>query len=83
MSATFPFITPNVQLPSIPEMETMDTGLSDNFGVQDALRFIYVFQKWISENTSGVVLITIRDSEKSTEIPLRILPKSWRKYSFH
>lgn len=69
MSATFPFITPNVQLPSIPEMETMDTGLSDNFGVQDALRFIYVFQKWISENTSGVVLITIRDSEKSTEIP--------------
>lgn len=69
MSATFPFITPNIQLPSIPEMETMDTGLSDNFGVQDALRFIYVFQNWISENTSGVVLITIRDSEKSTEIP--------------
>ncbi|WP_317194648.1 patatin-like phospholipase family protein [Algoriphagus lutimaris] len=69
MSATFPFITPNVQLPSIPEMETMDTGLADNFGIQDALRFIYVFQNWISENTSGVVLITIRDSEKSTEIP--------------
>lgn len=69
MSATFPFITPNVELPSTPTMETMDTGLSDNFGVQDALRFLYVFQDWISKNTSGVVLVTIRDSEKSTEIP--------------
>ncbi len=79
MSATFPFITPNVELPSMPVMETMDTGLSDNFGIQDALRFMYVFQIWINENTSGVVLITIRDSEKSKEIapsfPPRILEK--------
>jgi len=49
-------------------METMDSGLSDNFGVQDALRFIYVFQDWIRDNTSGVVFITIRDSEKFSEI---------------
>ena len=46
----------------------MDTGLSDNFGIQDALRFGYVFKDWIGANTSGVVLITIRDSEKSPEI---------------
>jgi hypothetical protein len=69
MSATFPFITPNVQLPSVPVMETMDTGLSDNFGIQDALRFLYVFKDWVSKNTSGVVLISIRDSEKVMEIP--------------
>ncbi|MEY3564376.1 MAG: hypothetical protein RJA23_546 [Bacteroidota bacterium] len=68
MSATFPFITPNVELPSNPVMKTMDTGLSDNFGIQDALRFLYVFQEWIGANTSGVVLVTIRDSEKSPEI---------------
>jgi hypothetical protein len=49
-------------------MKTMDTGLSDNFGIQDALRFLYVFQEWIGANTSGVVLVTIRDSEKSPEI---------------
>jgi hypothetical protein len=68
MSATFPFITPNVELPSNPIMKTMDTGLSDNFGIQDALRFLYVFKDWIGANTSGVVLVTIRDSEKSPEI---------------
>ncbi|TDQ16473.1 patatin-like phospholipase [Algoriphagus boseongensis] len=79
MCATFPFITPNVQLPSEPVMETMDTGLSDNFGIQDALRFTYVFKEWIAQNTSGVILITIRDSEKNIQIPksepLRIFQK--------
>jgi hypothetical protein len=64
MGATFPFITPNIQLPSDPMMETMDAGLSDNFGIQDALRFVYVFREWIAANTSGIMLISIRDSEK-------------------
>lgn len=79
MSATFPFITPNVELPSVPVMETMDTGLSDNFGIQDALRFLYVFQDWVAKNTSGVVLVFIRDSEKSTEIPQTELPRIFEK----
>jgi hypothetical protein len=79
MGATFPFITPNIQLPSQPQMETMDAGLSDNFGMQDALKFIHVFEDWIGENTSGILLLTIRDSEKFTEIdqkyPSTILEK--------
>ncbi|HTF80162.1 MAG TPA: hypothetical protein VL947_00500, partial [Cytophagales bacterium] len=68
MSATFPYITPNVTLPSNPEMEVMDAGLSDNFGLVDAARFLYVFKDWIAENTSGVVFVSIRDSEKEREI---------------
>ncbi len=68
MSATFPYITPNVTLPSIPEMEVMDAGLSDNFGLGDAIRFVYVFKDWIAENTSGIVFLSIRDSEKEREI---------------
>lgn len=79
MSATFPFITPNIQLPTEPIMETMDTGLSDNFGIQDALRFMYVFQSWINENTGGVVLVTIRDSEKVTEIAPSFPPRIFEK----
>ncbi|TVP53003.1 MAG: patatin-like phospholipase family protein, partial [Mongoliibacter sp.] len=79
MGATFPFITPNIQLPSKPRMEVMDSGLSDNFGIQDALKFIHVFNDWIEENTSGVLLLTIRDSEKFAEIeekqPLTIMQK--------
>ncbi|MFN3403640.1 MAG: patatin-like phospholipase family protein [Cytophagaceae bacterium] len=68
MSATFPYITPNVELPSYPTMEIMDAGLSDNFGIRDALKFLYVFKDWISQNTGGVVIVSIRDSEKNSPI---------------
>jgi hypothetical protein len=71
MSATFPYITPNVVLPSYPTMEIMDAGLSDNFGYTDAIRFMYVFRDWISENTSGVVIVSIRDSDKEMQIEKR------------
>jgi len=68
MSATFPYITPNVTLPTEPPIEIADAGISDNFGMSDALTFLNTFNEWIKENTSGVVLITIRDSEKEPEI---------------
>nr|WP_317048505.1 patatin-like phospholipase family protein [Echinicola strongylocentroti] len=79
MGATFPFITPNIQLPSDPQMEIMDSGLSDNFGVKDALRFVSVFEEWIAQNTSGVVLVTIRDSEKNLEIEKKTPPTIMQK----
>ncbi|MFD2202753.1 patatin-like phospholipase family protein [Shivajiella indica] len=79
MGATFPFITPNIQLPSKPQMEIMDSGLSDNFGMQDALKFIHVFEDWIKQNTSGVLLLTIRDSEKFSEIDQKKPPTILQK----
>ena len=68
MSASFPYITPNVNLPSEPSLEIMDAGLADNFGVSDAVLFLYNFKDWIAENTSGVVILTIRDSKKAAII---------------
>lgn len=64
MSATFPYITPNTTLPTDPPVQIMDAGISDNFGLSDAVRFVYAFNDWISENTSGVIFISIRDSPK-------------------
>lgn len=79
MGATFPFITPNIQLPSVPQMSTMDAGLADNFGIQDALKFAFIFKDWIKENTSGVVLMTIRDSEKVNDIQDKPIPSLIQK----
>jgi hypothetical protein len=64
MSATFPYITPNTTLPTKPAIKIMDAGISDNFGVSDAVRFLFAFREWISENTSGIVFVSIRDSPK-------------------
>ncbi|MCP4460521.1 MAG: patatin-like phospholipase family protein [Cytophagales bacterium] len=74
MSASFPYITPTIMLPSKPRMEVMDAGISDNFGVSDAIRFLYVFRKWVEENTSGVVLVIIRDTHPNEEIEGRPIP---------
>jgi hypothetical protein len=64
MSATFPYITPNTTLPTEPPILMMDAGISDNFGLSDAVRFLYSFKDWIDENTSGVIFVSIRDSPK-------------------
>lgn len=71
MSATFPYITPNTTLPTEPPIQIMDAGISDNFGMSDAVRYLYAFRDWFSENTSGVVFLSIRDSPKLGTITAR------------
>ena len=68
MSATFPYITPNTTLPSNPPIQIMDAGITDNFGISDAVRFVFAFQDWLNANTSGLVIVSIRDSQKLSPI---------------
>ena len=93
MNATFPYVLPNVWLPTRPVIDVMDAGLRDNFGEMDALRFLNAFREWLQKNTSGVVLLQIRDrrvggwenpyeSNDITEIitkPLLLLQDNWYK----
>jgi hypothetical protein len=64
MNATFPYVLPNVWLPTTPIIDVMDAGLRDNYGEETTLRFIDCFKQWISNNTSGIVLIECRDRLK-------------------
>ena len=68
MNATYPYILPNVHLPTSPGIEVMDAGFRDNYGIMSATRFIQVFQDWIKENTSGVVLVQVSGWDKLEEI---------------
>lgn len=68
MAATFPYITPNTTLPTEPPITIMDAGISDNFGLSDAMRFVFAYKEWITENTSGIVFVSIRDSPKLNTI---------------
>lgn len=61
MNATFPYVLPNVWLPSNPVIDVMDAGLRDNFGQETTLRFMDNFKEWIKENTSGVLILQLRD----------------------
>lgn len=70
MSATFPYVLPNVYLPTRPIIDVMDAGLRDTYGQETSLRFLHVFRNWINANTSGVVFIQIRDNRKNEIVPL-------------
>ncbi|MFN2457754.1 MAG: patatin-like phospholipase family protein [Chitinophagaceae bacterium] len=61
MNATFPVVLPNVWLPSKPVIDVMDGGLRDNYGIENTLRFLAAMQTWIEQNTSGVLIIQVRD----------------------
>lgn len=75
MSASFPYIAPSISLPSDPSIEIMDAGVADNFGISDALRFLYVFKEWIAQNTRQVVIVSIRDTNKNPKLT-EPLPKA-------
>jgi hypothetical protein len=93
MNATFPYVLPNVWLPTDPVIDVMDAGFRDNFGELTTIRFLNEFREWLKENTGGVVLLQIRDrktggwdnpyeSDDITEIitkPLLLLENNWYK----
>ncbi len=64
MSATFPIVLPVVKMPSDPEMDIMDAGLRDNFGVESSMRYLCTFREWINANTSEVIFLQIRDTRE-------------------
>ena len=93
INATFPYVLPNVWLPTNPIIDVMDAGIRDNYGQETALRFLNVFKDWIAANTRGVAFIQVRDRrlgdwedhfqdrgvvEQFTK-PLMILQYNWMK----
>jgi len=64
MNATFPYILPQVCLPTTPEINLMDAGIRDNIGIKSTIKYIDAFADWIQENTKGVIIIQIRDTKR-------------------
>lgn len=61
MNATFPYVLPNVWLPTQPVVDVMDAGFRDNTGLEICIRFAWYFKKWIAENCSHVLIVQTRD----------------------
>lgn len=64
MNATFPYILPSTHLPTYPSIQVMDAGMRDNYGIAISTKFIYTFKDWLAKNTSGVIILNIRDTHK-------------------
>ena len=66
-SATFPMVMPMVTMPTEPQIQLMDAGIRDNYGGKTTMQFLHVMSDWIKENTSGVIILKIRDTKKILE----------------
>jgi hypothetical protein len=91
MSATFPYISPAVELPTDPPRRVVDAGYFDNYGIDVAAGWIGSHSTWLKANTSGVILIQLRDAQSSTsrrqlvdprEATESLLARRWHS-SFH
>jgi len=66
-SATFPFVMPMMTLPTKPATQLMDAGIRDNYGAKTTMLFLHSLEEWIEQNTSGVLIVEIRDTRKVYE----------------
>jgi hypothetical protein len=88
MNASFPYVSPSVSLPTDPPRRVFDAGVYDNYGIQVASAWIHKNFDWLLANTSGVVLVQIRDSISSdarravVEAPTRLLDRLLRGFRF-
>jgi hypothetical protein len=62
MNATFPYVSPAVNLPTSPPRRVVDAGYYDNYGIQVAVAWVRKNLDWLTRNTSGVLLVQVRDS---------------------
>lgn len=62
LSATFPYVSPAVSLPAMPQRRVVDAGYYDNYGVMAATGLINAraVRNWVVRNTSGVLIVNVR-----------------------
>ncbi len=67
MSASFPYISPEVVLPGSPTLTVFDAGINDDYGYLTTYNFIVYFLEWIRENTDGVIVLSLDENSEYHE----------------
>lgn len=69
MNATYPYVLPYATMPTEPMIKVMDAGFRDNYGLGTTAKFVNTFKDWIKANTSGVIVLQVRQYTKERKIP--------------
>lgn len=75
LSASFPYVTPLVDLPSKPAIQLIDAGVRDNEGLELSLRYLYHHRQWIKKHTRGVTIVQLKANRADT-IPIEEGPRT-------
>lgn len=76
MNASFPYITPSISLPTEPRIEAFDSGLRDNYGIKTTVNYIHSIKDWLEKNTSGVIILQVRDVKYSDKLKAKYKSQS-------
>ncbi len=78
MSASFPYFSPAVPLPTKPRRRVVDAGYFDNYGVSLAAAYLFSGKntEWFKENVSKIVVVQIRDGQSDDERRLQAIADS-------
>ena len=55
---------PMITMPTKPEIQLMDAGMRDNYGGKVTIDYLIAISDWIKKNTSGVIIVEIRDTKR-------------------
>jgi hypothetical protein len=71
LSASFPYVSPAVSLPTSTDRRVVDAGYFDNYGIDIASGFLEDpgVCRWIRQNCAGVAVIELRAFEGQPTIP--------------
>jgi hypothetical protein len=61
MSASFPWVSPAFNLPTLPPRRVVDAAYYDNYGINLSALWLSKLSQWLQENTSGVLVVQVRD----------------------
>ena len=61
MSASFPWVSPAFNLPTLPPRRVVDAAYYDNYGINLSALWLSKMSQWLQENTSGVLVVQVRD----------------------
>ena len=61
MSASFPWVSPAINLPTLPPRRVVDAAYYDNYGVNLSALWLSKLSSWLQANTSGVLVVQVRD----------------------
>ena len=61
MSASFPWVSPAINLPTLPPRRVVDAAYYDNYGINLSALWLSKMSQWLHENTSGVLVVQVRD----------------------
>ena len=84
LQANFPYVLPSTEVPGFKSghLRVVDAGYRDDWGIEVATAWIASNRAWLAKNTSGVLLIQVRDKPSDWRLEPPLDKRGWLARGF-